>query len=287
MNKNNKHLPYPFLSFNTDDYGNTKFTIKTQTEENEEGWKLDISIDLEDEDLKNKIAKKVAFYHLVINCTSTGYRRIIKSHETSKKLSIGISKGDIKNKVTIECFIIANQDFPLTSRGFNHDYRGRSFDVKKSELLAEAEVIELEEPEVADPLEPLTSLVKVQKQSINEQYSHIYTGLTGHNIIIYLNEKDYKNYTNLQGHKEDSVLLSMLLIPSLMQAVDEMIKEKPETENLKWRRKLEATIYEIDKKYKEMDKDEWNTFEVAQKILNNQISIALQQRFDYLSGNEY
>ena len=53
MNKNNKHLPYPFLSSNTDDYGNTKFTIKTKTEENEEGWGLDISIDLEDEDLKN------------------------------------------------------------------------------------------------------------------------------------------------------------------------------------------------------------------------------------------
>ena len=233
-----------------------------------------------------KVAKEIAFYHLVINCTSTGYRRIIKSHETSKKLQIDIAKGDIKNKVTIECFIIANQDFPLTSRGFNNDYKGRSFDVKKSEVLAEAELIELEEPEVADPLEPLSSLVKVQKQPLDNQLPHAYTGLQGHNIVIHLNEIDYKNYKNLHGRKEDSVLLSMLLIPSLMQAIDEMNKDTPGNENLKWRRKLEATIYEIDRKYKEIDKDEWDTFEVAQKILNNQISIALQQRFDYLSGNE-
>lgn len=286
MNKNNKHLPYPFLSSNTDDYGNTKFTLEIQTEENDEGWKLDISINLEDEDLKNKVAKEIAFYHFVINCKSTGYRKIIKSHETSKKLQIDIAKDDIKNKITIECFIIANQDFPLTSRGFNNDYKGRSFDVKKIEVLAETELLELEEPEVADPLEPIKSFVKIQKQPINNQHSYAYTGLQGDNIVIYLNEKDFKNYNTLKGKDENSVLMSMLLIPSLMQAIDGIIKDTPEYENLKWRRILEEKIDKIDRKYKELHNEDWDTFEVAQKILGNQISIAMQQRIDYLSGDE-
>ena len=71
-----------------------------------------------------------------------------------------------------------------------------------------------------------------------------------------------------------------------MNAIDEIIKGKSSSENKKWRRKLEATIYEVDEKFKETDKDEWNTFELSQKILDNQIGIALQQRFDYLSGND-
>jgi hypothetical protein len=286
MNRNNKHLPYPFLSTETDDYNNVKFSVLVKPEINDIGWKLDLKITLEDDDLKNHISNQNAFYHLVIDCKSTGFRKIIRSHETKKNIQVEILKSDIKNKISIEPFIVAKEDFPLCSRNFNHDYQGRSFNVKKSELLAEAEPIELHEPEVADPLEPLESLVKIEPQKLNEQKTFIWCGLAGNNIVIYLNENDHKNYRNLMGAREDSVLLSMLLIPSLMQAINEIVKENVNYENLKWYRKLESTIYETDKKFKEIEREEWDTFEIAQRILNSQIGIALQQRFEYLTSDE-
>ena len=88
------------------------------------------------------------------------------------------------------------------------------------------------------------------------------------------------------GKNEDSVLLSMLLIPALMKATNEIIQENVNYENNKWYRKLESTIYETDKKFKEMEKNEWDTFEISQRVLNNQIGIALQQRFDYLNSDD-
>ena len=286
MNKNNKHLPYPFLSPETDDYNNTKFTTLIKPELIDFGWRLNLELNLEDVDLKNHISNLNAFYHIVINCTSTGYRKIIKSFEIKKNIQIEIPKNEIKNKILIESYIVAAENFPLCSRNFNRDYQGRSFNVNKSELLAEAEVIELEEPEVADPLEPLESLVKIERQPSNKQQSYAYTGLAGNNIIIYLNEGDFNNYRNLMGKNEDSVLLSMLLIPALMKATNEIIQENVNYENNKWYRKLESTIYETDKKFKEMEKNEWDTFEISQRVLNNQIGIALQQRFDYLNSDD-
>lgn len=283
MNNNNKHLPYPFLSSDTDDYGTTKIITNIECDISEFGWKLDISINLEDEDLKNKIAKEMAFYHLVIDCKSTGFRKIIKSYETNKRLQVDISKRDIANVISFECFVVANQNFSLSSSNFNTDYKGRTFDVKKSELLAEADEIVLEDPEIADPLEPLSSIIKIQKQPPNNQQDNAYTGLTGANIIIYLNEKDYKNYRNLKGKNEDSILLSMLLIPTLMQAITEIMGEDTTFENNKWYRKVESLIYKIDNKFEDMDKKNWDTFEISQKILDCHIGIALQQRFDYLT----
>ena len=75
----------------------------------------------------------------------------------------------------------------------------------------------------------------------------------------------------------------MLLIPTLMQAITEIMGEDTTFENNKWYRKVESLIYKIDNKFEDMDKKNWDTFEISQKILDCHIGIALQQRFDYLT----
>lgn len=280
MNLNNRHFPYPFLSSATDDYNNKKFLINVQPSLSDSGWNLDIKIDLEDEDLRRYISNNNAFYHFVFDCRTTGYRKIIRSNEINKNIQVEIPSLSIKKKLYVFCYVVANEDFDLFSKNFNKDYGGKKFQIKKSELIAEADYVEFDDPDIDDPLERLESLIKVHKQPLLEEKSYAYTGLQGDYIIVYLNEEDYKNYIRLKGPEEDPFLWCILLIPSLMKAVDEVINENPTCQGSKWYRKLESRIYEVDKQYEDLDKEEWDAFEISQRILENQIGKAMRLRFE-------
>ena len=287
MNNINKHFPYPFLSSYSDDYNNTKFEVTINPKKTEIGWDFIFNINLEDMALKNAIKDKKAFYHLVLNCPTTGFRNIEKSFETDKEINISIPKKGVKNEITIDIFIVVNEDFTLSSSNFHRDFGGEVFQVNKFEILGEVDQIVFEEPEIIDPFEPVRSIITIQKQHVDDQKDHVYCGLLGDNIVIYLNDDDFKNYRSLKGSHEDSVLISMLLIPGLMQAINEIVNDDSTYNQLKWYKKLTHKIDEIDNGfYKERDKSDWDIFEISQKILGNQIGIAMVDRFNNLNEDE-
>ena len=93
-----------------------------------------------------------------------------------------------------------------------------------------------------------------------------------------MSKDDHKKYLNLQNRDQDSLLISMIVIPSLLEVLS-IINQYADEDNLseiedrKWYKVLIKKIQSLG--YSE-DPNQWDSkLEVIQKIIDNQISKAM------------
>ena len=84
--------PYPVLSNTTDDYINSSFNMDLQPYKGLREICLSISLQLDNEEIRQLIVNGKAEYVIHIECPYTSYRTVIKTDETEiKKIFLNIN----------------------------------------------------------------------------------------------------------------------------------------------------------------------------------------------------
>ena len=275
MNINDNYFPYPLISKNTDDYNQKKFEIIPTPQAKSKKWVFQNKVLLEDDALKKLIHEKAAKYLIRIESKALGFKKIFESF--SEEFDYEIYLKDVSKKVTITGYIVANRDLKLSSINFHSDYVGQTFNLKKGEILGEAETVSFIPEDDSEEFKDIGSIIKIEKSPDNE-VGPISVGIDSENIIIFLSKEDHKKYLNLQNTDQDSLLISMIVIPSLLEVLNNIQQyvdgdNLSEIEDRKWYKVLIKKIQSLD--YSE-DPNQWDSkLEVIQKIIDNQISKAL------------
>jgi len=275
MNLSDNYFPYPFLSSDTDDYGQVKFEMNYERRVDNKGYIFDIEITLEDEALQTHIDNKEAKYLIIYECKSLGLKRTIESY--SNEFDFKILLDDVSRRVEVSLFLVADTNIKLSSKNFHKDYLGMTFDLEKGNILGSVNKIWFTPMDDSEDIKDVGSILKIDKHA-QEEVGPITVNLDSENIIILLSSKDHSNYLKLRNNGNNSLLISMIVTPTIIDVLHVMQKDaseqdEPYYQDRKWYRVIVRKVLSLD--YSEDPADWENLFEITQRIIDNQISLAM------------
>ena len=280
MNPNNEYFPYPFISSFTDDYNDKKFEVTTSSSEDMEKWIFNSTVTLEDDALKKLVAEKKAKYIVSIESKALGYRKVFEFFDDNFSYSVALK--DVSRKVFVKFFLVANEDLTLSSKNFHADYMQNIFQREKGDVLGEAVGFDFDPQDDSDEIKDIGSIISVVKDP-KKEVGPIWIGLDSKKIIIYLSRTDHQNYSRLVNTGNTSTLISIIVIPALLEAINLVQKQAKDTDDFEyqdnqWYKVLSKKIISLG--YSEHPSDWDDTLEIIQKIIDNQISTALKDMLE-------
>ncbi len=273
-----KLYPYPVLTKEGNDYIDSNFDITYIVNFTEDEIILNIQAYLEDQELKELIENGLAAFSVRIECPPTCYREIITFNSFEKIVKIPASAVDIR--LQIESFIVAIQDIDnYTNKNFNPEYGDIPFHLEKANILAVGSYVEIKVEKDSDDLANIPSIFLVIPRKDAES-NDIIIDITGDLIKILVPSEEYKDFLNanrIEFYKP--ILHSILIIPSLIKALEEVkynVESSEELEDKKWFRAIEKAVRE---KYKaKLDKEflfSIETEQIAQRLMDYPINKSL------------
>ena len=272
-----KLYPYPLLEscFGQEDYVDSKFNILVEQKNNGSNIELTFRPVLDNCGIQELINNGDADFAVHIESTLTSYRRLFRVKGSG--LTIKISANDVENNINICTFIIANKDLNnYSNEKFNEDYDGFTFNIEKGNILAIGDSYELDINKEKDDVGNIQSIFGLIELK-NEKEKDIKIDVSMEKINIALPKKEFNSFKMLMRAPENRAILhSMILIPALMEAIDQMkdsVKngEFYNIQNKKWYRSLVKAAENI---YIEIDEETILTlpsFETAQKLMSDTI----------------
>lgn len=273
-----KLYPYPVLTKEGNDYIDSNFDITYIVNFTENEIILNIQAILENQGLKELIENGLAAFSVRVECPPTCYREIITFNSFEKTVRIPASAVDIR--LQIESFIVAIQDIDnYTNKNFNPEYGDIPFHLEKANILAVGSYVEIKVEKDSDDLANIPSIFLVIPRKDAES-NDIIIDITGDLIKILVPSEEYKDFLNanrIEFYKP--TLHSILIIPSLIKALEEVkynVESSEELEDKKWFRAIEKAVRE---KYKaKLDKEflfSIETEQIAQRLMDYPINKSL------------
>lgn len=272
-----KLYPYPLLEscFGQEDYIDSSFNILVEHKNNSNSVELKFTPVLVNNGIQKLIDEENAYFAVHIECPLTSFRDL---YRVDKELTLKLDANDVEGFVNICTFIIANKNLrEYTNDKFNEDYVGTRFDIEKGNILAIGDSYELEIDKVQDNLGNMQSIFGLI-ESKNENEKDIKIDLSRDKINIVLPKNEFIEFkTMMRTRANHAVLHSMILVPALMQAIDEMKKRVQnnnlyEIEEKKWYRSIVKAAENLGIIIDEENILELPNFETAQKLIANTIN---------------
>ncbi|MGN1222785.1 MAG: hypothetical protein ACI4T1_01485 [Christensenellales bacterium] len=272
-----KLYPYPLLEscFGQEDYIDSSFNILVEHKNNLDSVELKFTPVLINAGIQKLIDEGNAYFAVHIECHLTSFRDL---YRVGKELILKLDANDVEGFVNICTFIIANNNLrEYTNDKFNEDYAGTRFDIEKGNILAIGDSYELEINKVQDNLGNMQSIFGLI-ESKNENEKDIKIDLSRDKINIVLPKNEFIEFkTMMRTRANHAVLHSMILVPALMQAIDEMKKRVQnnnlyEIEEKKWYRSIVKAAENLGIIIDEENILELPNFETAQKLIANTIN---------------
>lgn len=282
-----KVLPYPLLAEYTDDYENSSFIQKIKTSIYGSNLMLNLDCELNDDGIQSLISegKACVVYH--IECSHTGYRKILKATASDFKIASQIPFKCLHGDVEINTFVIAEQKIEgYKNSHFNQDYEGLAFNIDAGCRIAEAKLYTVSIPlKLTDFVEDNNPyVVVIPKNDDSDQKPSI--NLDTPKIQVLVPKKASQNYAVLQGTAGmRDVLYSMFLVPAVFQGLLAIKGTKGNDENLEAMKSLlwvQSMEDELKGKFNKSLEDIQNSeneplYELADSMLGNPL----------VSGTEY
>lgn len=292
-----KLYPYPVLASFSDDYSNAKDAYKTTIEILKDGYNYRVCFqsELSDKGLLQLIRDGKAQYVYHLECSQTGFRKVVRV--SSDSAEIPLSNKKVRGKLQICPFVVATDSIQnYSNSSFDDDFAGMSFDIEAGCVLAVGNQVNANiETELHD-LENTPSVFSITK-NMDLSETHMTVSLDQSRIIIKLAAEDYNNYKSLnlnEGSKQ--VLNSLVIIPALIYALEEVksrdVSERYELDEYSWYKAIKKSL--LTKFHCDIESDEFNgqnMMMLAQKLINEPLSDALNmlasnQATDYGGGDE-
>lgn len=107
MEIKNRLFPYPVLCDETDDYSNVRFDASSKVTETMNTVRLTVRFDIDDSAILNLIRSGYAEYAVHIECTTTSFRKLIRSDVS--EITYEIPKATVNREVAVLAMIIAKR----------------------------------------------------------------------------------------------------------------------------------------------------------------------------------
>ena len=222
-----KMFPYPVLTEFTDDYVDSKFDVLIEEVIHGFDRKLYFSATLKNDGLLQLIKDGKARFVYHLECSQTGFREAVQTNAKMKDYVLEHEK--VRGKLQICPFIVATENISnYTNTAFHSDYDGISFDIEAGCVLAIGAPREMMiEPET-DDLAKIPSIFSIIR-NLDSSVTYMTVETSRERIIIQLPLEDFTKYGLLDsGTMLPDVLNTMVVIPALVFALDEIKREKPE-----------------------------------------------------------
>ncbi len=276
-----KMFPYPVLTEFTDDYVDSKFDVLIEEVIHGFDRKLYFSATLKNDGLLQLIKDGKAQFVYHLECSQTGFREVVQTNAKMKDYVLEHEK--VRGKLQICPFIVAAENISnYTNTAFHSDDDGISFDIEAGCVLAIGAPREMMiEPET-DDLARIPSIFSIIR-NLDSSVTYMTVETSRERIIIQLPLEDFTKYGLLDsGTMLPDVLNTMVVIPALVFALDEIKREKPEEryqyeENGRlWYTTIKKVLQErFSCDIESRSFDDFNTIELAQRIINEPLHRAL------------
>ena len=295
MQKGNKLFPYPTINNNVSKscFKETTYSYKSNDYNDSQYYVLeDAHIEISNENIKRMIENGLLGVGLIVECSSTVYRKMFEISMEPQTIKIPI--GDLRDKVEISCYIYAKNDFEnFNDNDFLDDYSGYNFKIEKNDVIA----IDDGYTTVIDYDESVDKKVSSIFQIIRNKSSDAMTiEKKAKKIVISMPDDEFTYYDNLRKNDNfQNIFFSMIAIPALSYCLKEfqdgILSGVYEMDSIEMDYNWFISVKNAYKKQfgaeltEEKLKTE-NVFVISQKLLNNGSLNGIKDLFDISIGRK-
>lgn len=280
-----KHFPHPVLANFIDDFEDGYFDSKIEINTNNDYYNFKLEFDLNDNDLEKYLNAEKVVFAVHIECPFTSYRKlkILEKRPSGFDIPADLLEG----KVEVVSLIIANENIKsYYSDNFSDIFKNYSFDVYKGDILAVGEQLKFNAEKDSDSIKNISSIFAVEA-SEESNPSALDIDLGGNKIIIYLEEKYFEKFKDLNKNQNlNSVFASLIVTPVLVEIIEKLKNDNGEkireAEQYRWFRILNKKLKDIDIDLKKPEDIDKNSVSIVQKLIDRH----LERAFDDIEAKE-
>lgn len=267
MEIKNRLFPYPVLCDETDDYVNGELSVTIDISEGISDINFKFDIELGNKEMLDLIRMGYAKYVIHLECTSTAFRKALKTD--INEISYSLPKDRVNNEVTVLVMIVAQRKIDnFFSIDLNEDYKGENITFEKASILAYRNLSKIYISKNYEELsgnDSLFSVVKIKNIDKDEE-KPITFDLNGDRVKILVDEVSYDAYIRFQHNSP--IAMSLLVLPAVAYMIGELQKDYDSFENKMWYLKMKQYYKSIGKDFIEDVIDSGrNAIELAQEML--------------------
>ncbi len=273
MEIKNRLFPYPVLCSETDDYIDEEFDVSCSIESEINDIRGTVIFQLVNEELLDLIRSGYAEYAVHIECSSTSYRKVLRSAANRIPFTIPLSK--VKDTITVLALLVAKR--PITgfsSKSLNEDYLGETISFEKASILAYLNLPKINVFKNYEELQGNESLFSIIKKGLpdSDEIEPLTFDINGDYIKIFVDPGTYNAYLRLQ--QKQPLAISMLALPALIFALDELRMGTEPFLNKRWYNMISQYYAAHGKSFDEELTGDKNIVEIAQDMLKSPIGKA-------------
>lgn len=276
MEIRNRLFPYPVLCNETDDYQNNVFETEIKVEERLHDIHISVKFKLDNLAILDLIRMGMAEYVLHIECSTTYFRKVIKTD--INEVSYSIPKERVNGEIAVLSMIVAKRRIAsFTSEDLNEDYEGETISFDKASILAYQNLPKIQVFKNYEELAGNESLFTVVKVGLpdDEEVQPLSFDLNDDRIKIMVDAKTYAAYIHFQ--QKGSVAMSLLVLPAVIYMLDEL-RGSPESFSSKmWFVKMKQYYKSQGLDFIEDIVQGKNIVEAAQEMLKTPIGKAYRE----------
>ncbi|WP_433595418.1 hypothetical protein [Lysinibacillus xylanilyticus] len=280
--KFNPSLPYPVLSKGNDSYNNSSFNVNVVAKKSFGQLVLEAEFELNNAGLKNLINQGKAVFALHIECPHTSFRILDKDDQQT--LTIKIDEQYLRGRIDVHAFILANERIiDYTNMDWNSFYTGVPITYEKGNTLAFGGAVEIVLHEEAKEEQNLTSIVTIRRVG-NRKFIGIELGAD--QILVLIPEKLYKQYAEYGGSRLKDTILSLIILPALIDVFHTIKAEPSAYEDNRWYQVLEQIFDNNHIAFERVLNDKLPVIEAAQLVLRDPLVASFTEIEKFLAQED-
>lgn len=274
----NKYYPYPVIIEGGDYYINSSFDAEVEQELEGYNVKLLFKAELRNEEIQDLLDAGMVEIVYHIECPQTCFRTCFRARD--KVSSYLLKDTEVNGNVQVCSFVVAKKNIDkYTNRSFSADYAGFRFDIEKGCVMAIGSQLNVRVNKIRDDLANTSSIFSIVPNK-DQMETTVITDLSKNKIVILLPEKTYGLYANMQNYMDvQPVMHTMIIIPALMYALNEMKQDREQLYNYeehRWFRSLRKACEGIGITINEETLENIDTYKTAQLLLNSPVLKAME-----------
>ena len=276
MEIRNRLFPYPVLCNETDDYQNNVFETEVKVVERLHDIHLAVKFKLDNLAILDLIRMGMAEYVLHIECSTTYFRKVIKTD--INEISYSIPKERVNGEIAVLSMVVAKRRIAsFTSEDLNEDYEGEHISFDKASILAYKNLPKIQVFKNYEELAGNESLFTVVKVGLpdDEEVQPLSFDLNDDRIKIMVDAKTYAAYIHYQ--QKGSVAMSFLVLPAVIYMLDELRGSPESFSNKMWFVKMKQYYKSQGLDFIEDIVQGKNIVEAAQEMLKSPIGKAYRE----------
>lgn len=276
-----KYFTYPVIREHPEDYQKSTFKVHVDSSSDEDNILMRFKFELENEQILQLIKNNKAKFVVHLEEPTTMFREIFAFSTINNEIQI--SKDKIRMNVELSTFIVVTEDvLDFKSDDLDLIYEGIPISFDKYSIIGVGQSKKIEVNKESDEIKEVSSIFSVIPTE--EENTIIKIQLSNERIIIEMPKKEYDIYYRLahiyrvQGKKDNYILLSLVIIPSFVEALTIIKEDVDSYRNNMWFKPLINAYGKINVDLEKMFKlEKFSAYELTQKIFDRVLNKGLER----------